>query len=144
VRSYVLPVLVRTAGLAAVSWAYWILGDVIEPADEDFTWLLAFIAVLAGIAALWAAVDGVRSARRGDAVRIGLVVWVLVAAAAGLLQPVLVTVQDLVTGRPLGELRMASHLRVALVYAVLVAVPAVLMFGVAWIAGRRIRLRPRQ
>ena len=138
-RSYVLPVLVRTAGLAAVSWAFWILGDVIEPADEDFTWLLAFIAVLVGIATLWAAVDGVRSAWRGDPARVGLVIWLLVAVAAGVLQPVLVTLQDLATGRPIGELRLGSDLRVALFYAVLVAVPAVLIFGVAWFAGRRIR-----
>jgi hypothetical protein len=137
VRSYVRPVLVRATVLSVVSWAFWIVLDVIEPSAEDFTVLLVLPMSLAGIAAAWAAVDGVRGGCRGERVGVGLLVWLSVALATGLLQPVLVVVQDLLSGRPLEGFRLGGHLRVAFFYTVFLAVPAAFAFGLAWMAARR-------
>ena len=141
-RSFVLPVLARTAVLGAVSWILWSLADTVQASEEGFIWLLIVPLTLAGIAAVWAAVDGVLSTRRGAPVRIGSLVWLLVAVTTGLFQIVRVFVQDLVSGVGT-HLWLPGQLRVALFYALLVGLPAELTLGLGRIAGRRTAPRAR-
>ena len=135
-HSYLVPWLVRTAVLAVVSAVMWFLADVVETSDGGLMWLVWVLATLAGIAAVWGAVDGVRGGRRGYQVRIGLLVWLSVAAATGLLQIALFLVQDVLAGRPLADVRLSGQLRVAFHYMLFIGVPAALTFGLAWIASR--------
>jgi hypothetical protein len=120
----------------------WFLAERIETSDGGWIWLLIVPATLAGIAAVWAAVDGVLSARRGSPISVGLLVWLAVAVGTGLLQPVYHVARGATADGISGE-RWAGMLQATFFYALFVAVPAVLAFGLAWLVARKTAPRTR-
>ncbi len=129
-RPYLLPVAVRTAALAAVSAAGWVLAATSDAPDANIGLGLAVLATLVLVAGIWAGIDGVRGARRGDPDRPGLLMWLAVALATGVLQSLLVVVQEAIAGH-LDEVRVIDLVRGALTFAGFVGVPAAVVFGLA-------------
>jgi hypothetical protein len=123
---YVVPVAVRTVALGGVTLVLWFF----VKRDEGFGPLLEVLWTLILGSAVWAAVDGVRGARRRDPFRVALLVWLLVAATTGLFQAVPWIVWDVQNG--VGAQRTLRNLGEAWRYGLLVAVPAVAALGLTW------------
>lgn len=117
VSSVAVRVAVRVAVLGAVSPAIWLL---VRP-DHGWGPILQVLWTLGLGSLVWAAVDGVRNARRGASLGGGLLVWALVAGVVGPLQlgPELVGI--LVSG---GSPHLAYALQPLLFWTAAVALPA--------------------
>lgn len=136
-RALVPSVAVRAGVLGAVTWSIWAFVDPEHgwgPLQEVF-WTLVVTSTV------WAGVDGVRGARRGDPVWTGLLRWIAVAAAAGLLQPLAEVVLG-GAGLSIGRL-VRGMLAAGSMWAAVVAVPAVVSSALAWTATRALRV-PRR
>jgi len=135
------PAAVRSAGFLAVAVTGWLVSAADDSPDADIGLGMLLMAWLLLTAAVWAGADGWRSAGQGRPDREGLLVWLLAAAAFGVLISVATGVGVAVSegadgGVPVGVLLSASF-----TWATLVAAPAAVAYGlVRALAGRR---RPR-
>ena len=138
-----LPVAVRTAGLVILA----VVGGLIAATDDHPDANIGLGMLLTGsmllAVAVWAAVDGARSVRRGRPDREGLLVWLLSAAGFGVAIAAAMGVWAAVAEPdpvPVGALLVSS-----LTYATFVAVPAAVSYGLARTVteARARRTRPR-
>ena len=127
-RALVRPVVVRTAGLAGLAAAAWLVSAVDDSPEANIGLGLALLGSLVMAVVLWGGADGVRSARRGRPDHEGLLVWLLSAAAFGVLVAPATGTGVSVSGDevPLGPLLSAS-----LTFAALVAVPGAVSYELA-------------
>jgi hypothetical protein len=128
VPALVPPVAVRTAALVALAAAGWLVSAVDDSPDANIgLGLLLIGSMLLGVVA-WGAADGVRSVRRGRPDREGLLVWLLTAAAVGVLVAVATGTGVAASGDdvPVGPLVSGS-----LTFAGFVAVPGAVSYGLA-------------
>ena len=120
------PVAVRTAGLCALAASGWLLAGLVDSPDANIGLGIVLLGSLVLTVVVWGAIDAVRSVRRGRPDREGLLVWLLSAAAFGLLSSLVTGVAVAVTegGVPVGPLLSA-----AFTWAGFVAVPGALSYG---------------
>lgn len=140
VHALVRPVAVRTAGLGGLAATGWLLSGLVAPPDANIGLGIALLGSLVLAVVAWGAVDGVRSVRRGRPDREGLLVWLLSAAAFGLLISLVTGVGVAVSegGVPVGPLLSA-----AFTWAGFVAVPGAVSYGLARTVAEGRGRRPR-
>lgn len=140
-RAPIGPVAVRTAGLAAVAGAGSLVAAADDSPDANIGLGILLLGVLVLTVVLWGGVDGVRTARRGRPDREGLLVWLLTAAAFGVLSAGVTAVGVAVTE---DELPLGALLGASVTWAGFVAVPGAVAFGLArTLTEARIRRRRR-
>ena len=126
-RALALPVAIRTAGLIALAVTAWGISGTVDSPDANIGLGLALLGSLVIAVAAWGGADGFRSAREGRPDREGVLVWLLSAAAFGMLTSLATGIGVAVTeggAVPVGPLLSASF-----TWAGFVAVPGAVAFG---------------
>jgi hypothetical protein len=128
-RALAPAVAIRTTGLIALAVTAWGLSAAVDSPDANIGLGILLLGALVLTVATWAAIDGVRSVRQGRPDREGVLVWVVSAAAFGVLTAVGTELAVAVSGGaddgvPIGVLVNAS-----LTYAGLIAAPAAVAFA---------------
>jgi hypothetical protein len=131
VRPLVPPAAVRTAGLVLLAGCAWLVSAANDSPDANIGLGILLLSALVLAVVVWAAVDGVRTARQGRPDRDGLVVWLLTAAAFGLLTAAATGVGVAVTGGADGAVPLGALLSASFTWGGFVAVPAALAYGLA-------------
>jgi hypothetical protein len=117
--------------LVVLAGSAWLLSAAVDSPDANIGLGILLLGILVLAVVVWATIDGVRSVRQGRPDRDGLLVWLLTAAAFGLLTSGATGVGVAVTGGADGAVPVGVLLSASFTWAGFVAVPAGVAYGLA-------------